>query len=284
LPLSYGGTANSVSNVVRVHRNTVIAFKTRVYLQMNNYSAALTEGNKIVSTTSPFISSTGVVYGLASTFSSIFVPPYSTSESVFSIAFTSTELPGTQNGLAVYYTIAPAGNQEYAINTNSPNWTNLTDFPVTDARRLLIRTATVGGVLYTFINKYPLSPNTDYAPIMRYAEVLLNVAEAEAKTNGVNTRAVALLNAVHRRSETTKTYAAADFANADAFVTQLLKERNMEFMGEGIRVMDILRKVQPFPAKASTVSTASAVQPNDPAYVWPIPQSEMATNTLIVQN
>jgi len=149
---------------------------------------------------------------------------------------------------------------------------------------VLTRTAVVGGVTYTFISKFTLSPNTDYAPVMRYAEVLLNVAEAEARVNGVNARAVALLNAVHKRSEPIKTYATTDFANADAFVTQLLKERNMEFMGEGIRVMDILRKVQPLPAKASTMSTATAVQPNEQAYIWPIPQTEVATNALIVQN
>ncbi len=284
LPMFYGTAANSVSNVTRIHRNTIIAFKTRVYLHMNNFTAALTEGNKIVSANAPFSATSGVTYSLAPTFASIFLPPYATSESIFSIAFTSTELPGTQNGFAVYYTIAPNGNQEYPMNTDSPNWKNTTDFPLSDARRQITRKSTVSGIEYTFLHKYPLNPNTDYAPIMRYAEVLLNVAEAEAKVNGVNQRAVSLLNAVHSRSESTKTYSVSDFANADAFIDQLLKERNMEFIGEGIRAMDITRKLKPFPAKGNTVASASAVQINDPAYVWPIPQTEMSSNSLIVQN
>ena len=58
----------------------------------------------------------------------------------------------------------------------------------------------------------------------------------------------------------------------------------MEFIGEGIRAMDITRKLKPFPAKGNTVASASAVQINDPAYVWPIPQTEMSSNSLIVQN
>ena len=38
----------------------------------------------------------------------------------------------------------------------------------------------------------------DWTPVIRYAEVLLNYAEAEARQNGVTTKAVSLLNEVQQ--------------------------------------------------------------------------------------
>lgn len=117
--------------------------------------------------------------------------------------------------------------------------------------------------------------------MIRYAEVLLNLAEAEAIKNGVNERAVALLNAVFQRSNPNATaYTVADFASKDAFVNRVLLERNIEFLGEGIRNMDTMRKLAPHDAKA----TVGSVQYTSIAYVWPIPQSEINTNSLVEQN
>jgi starch-binding outer membrane protein, SusD/RagB family len=282
LPLSHGGaTANNVLNVSRMHKNTVNALLSRVYLHMNNYPAALAAGNKIVSAGAPFNNTAGGVnYRLTATFPAIFAAPYTSSESMFSIPMTAAELPGTQNQLGYYFSRSTTGNNEYPINVASPAWSNTTDFPTTDARRLLVQTITLNNVEYIFLNKYPTFPHTDYAPVIRYAEVLLNVAEAEARVNGVNARAVALLNAVHQRSDAGKTYTIANFANVDAFVTQVLKERNMEFLGEGIRNMDITRKVVPFGAKGPV----PAVPPTSPAYIWPMPESEANTNNLLQPN
>jgi starch-binding outer membrane protein, SusD/RagB family len=281
LPLSHSaGTANSVLNVSRMHRNTVIALKSRVYLHMNNYAAVLTEGNKIVPATAPFVAGNGgVAFGLASTFGSIFVAPYTTAESIFSIPMTDAELPGTQNQLGYYFKTGSGGNNEYPINQQSPVWTNLTDFPATDARRLLTQTAEVSGATHVFLTKYMAFPHLDYAPVIRYAEVLLNVAEAEARQNGLTDRAVALLNAVYLRSNPDAA-PLGGFASVDAFVDRVMKERNMEFLGEGIRNMDTNRKVEPHGAKANI----PAVPPSAATYVWPIPQNELNTNNLIIQN
>jgi starch-binding outer membrane protein, SusD/RagB family len=281
LPLSHGGaTANNVLNLTRMQRNTVYAMLSRVYLHMNNYSAALAAGNNIVPASAPFVNSSGVAYQLVPSFANIFAAPYTSLESVFSIPMTDSELPGTQNQLGHYFSRSPTGNNEYPINVASPVWSNTTDFPETDARRLLVQPITLPAGDFIFLNKYPTFPHTDYAPVIRYAEVLLNVAEAEARVNGVNARAVALLNAVHHRSDKTKTYQVSDFANADSFVNQVMKERNMEFLGEGIRNMDITRKVAPFGAKGPV----PAVSPTSVAYIWPMPESEANTNNLLQPN
>ena len=42
--------------------------------------------------------------------------------------------------------------------------------------------------------------STDPAPMIRYAEVLLTLAEAEARQNGITTRALQLVNDVRNRS------------------------------------------------------------------------------------
>lgn len=278
LPLSHtAGAGNSDLNVTRMQRNTVIALLSRVYLHQNNYQKVLDEGNLMVPQAAPFVAANGgVAYGLAAEFAAIFASPYTSSESIFSIPMTPTELPGTQNQLGHYFSVPPAGNNEYPINESSPNWSNFTDFPADDARRLL--TATSDG--YKYINKYPSFPHTDYAPVIRYAEVLLNVAEAEARINGVNDRAVGLLNAVHKRSNPNGGFTVDQFASADAFVDQVMKERNMEFMGEGIRNMDIMRKVAPHGAKGPVPSVAAS----STSYIWPIPQNEMNTNNLVQPN
>ncbi len=282
LPLRHGsGAGNDVPNVSRMQRNTVYALLSRVYLHMNDFPAALAAGNNIVSTSAPFVNDKGgVQYGLAETFAQIFASPYTSSESIFSIPMTDAELPGTQNQLGHYFSAGAGGNNEYPLNPNSPVWTNLDEFPADDARRQLSVESTVSATDYVFVDKYPLFPHVDYAPVIRYAEVLLNVAEAEARVTGVNARAVALLNAVHQRSNPATTYEVGDFANADAFVARLMRERNIEFLGEGIRNMDIMRKV----ATIGPKGPVPAVPPTSSDYIWPIPQSEMNTNNLIVQN
>ncbi|MBL7727468.1 MAG: RagB/SusD family nutrient uptake outer membrane protein, partial [Dinghuibacter sp.] len=81
LPLTYG---SADSNVVRAHRNAAIALKTRVYLQMGQYNDVITEANKIVPATAPFVAATGVQHRLNNVFLNVFRASYTTTESIFS--------------------------------------------------------------------------------------------------------------------------------------------------------------------------------------------------------
>lgn len=150
-------------------------------------------------------------------------------------------------------------------------------FTVTDDRRQFVLVHTNNK---PYLNKYPAGPqSTDYAPILRYAEVLLTAAEAEARTAGVNQRALDLLNAVRTRSKGTA-YALTDFADADALVAAILKERRIEFMGEGLRNFDIMRLNNPFPAKGNV----AAIPASSTTYIWPMPSGELQVNKLLVRN
>ena len=60
----------------------------------------------------------------------------------------------------------------------------------------------------------------------------------------------------------------------------VLLERRIEFLGEGIRNIDIMRLNAPIPSKG----TISAVNPTETLYIWPIPAPELAANRLMTRN
>ena len=81
-----------------------------------------------------------------------------------------------------------------------------------------------------------------YDAVLRYAEVLLNKAEAYAELdyNQYRNQALGALNEIRNRvGLPSKT--AADAPDKDAFMTLLRKERSLELAGEGFRYWDLRR-------------------------------------------
>lgn len=280
LPSSY---SSAYLNTTRAHRNTVIALKTRVYLAMQKYAEVVTEANKIVSASAPFSAPSGVSHTLQADITNVFKPPYTTTESIFSMPMTTTsgDYPGTQNSLASYYSPTKAnggtGTGEYSLNLTGivadASW------KATDKRRTFIITSSNGK---KWLNKYnTASPYTDYVPVIRYAEVLLNLAEARVRsTSTVDAQAVALLNAVRNRSDASTTFTIASFSSANELIDAILRERRIELLGEGFRSSDLLRLGLPIPAK----STVIAVPASDARYIWPISANELLYNKLMTDN
>lgn len=273
LPLTY--TTPSL-NTTRAHRNTAIALKTRVFLTMQDYAKVITEANKIVAqNTAPFSATSGVAHALQASIASVFTTPYTTTESVLSMPMSSTagDNPGTQNQLG-YYWSKTTGNGEFSLNPSGiiadAGWT------ATDARRGFI--ATVAAKPYLDTKFKTPSPYTDWAPVIRYSEVLLNLAEALARTNaGVNVRALALLNAVRQRSDAATVLAPATQAD---LINAILLERRIEFLGEGLHNLDHMRLLLTIPAKGTVAAKAAGEQ----GYIWPISADEMSLNPLMTDN
>ncbi|MEZ0538763.1 RagB/SusD family nutrient uptake outer membrane protein [Fibrella arboris] len=282
LPSSYTAATD---NTTRAHKNTAIALKTRVYLSMQNYGAVITEANKIVSATAPFAAATGVAHRLQADVATVFTN-YTTTESIFSMPMTSTsgDSPGTQNQLAFYFSPTAAnggvGGGEYSLNPNGiitePTWT------ATDKRRQFIKTSGSGATAKSWWTKYKVaSPYTDYVPVIRYAEVLLNLAEAKVRsTNSVDAQAVALLSAVRNRSDAATTYTTASFPTSASLINSIMLEREIEFLGEGLRNNDLVRLLETIPAKG----TAPLKAASESGYIWPISSAELALNALITDN
>lgn len=153
---------------------------------------------------------------------------------------------------------------------------------VSDARSALVGVNVAGRKI---LRKFSIStaPFRDYVPVIRYAEVLLNYAEAMAH-NGDLTLAANLLKAVRNRSNPVYTFQPEMVENLDQLLDNILKERRIEFLGEGIRLMDLQRRVQPLPSKRGSIGVAPQVLPDARNYIWPIPSGELSTNKLCLPN
>lgn len=273
-PMVALSNGSAILNTTRIHRNTVIALKTRVLLHMNNFAAVVSEANKIVSSNAPFVAGTGVANALEANIATVFTAPWVTNESMFSMPMVATDAPGTQNGLGYYY--SPAANSSPDYSLTATGIISNPGFLSGDTRKNLLLIS--GGK--TWLNKFNVALFIDYVPVIRYSEVLLNLAEAESRAAGsVTARSIALLNAVRGRASG-GTYVAGDFADLTAFLDKIMLERNIEFLGEGIRNMDLMRTVSTIPGKA-TVNPVPSTSTN---YIWSIPLSEILANKAIVQN
>ncbi|HVI43243.1 MAG TPA: RagB/SusD family nutrient uptake outer membrane protein [Chitinophaga sp.] len=257
---------------------SAVALKTRAYLYMEQYDKVIAEAGKIVSATAPFNSPVG--YKLEPSIATVFTPKYGGPEAVLSMPFTQSpgDFPGTQTQLGYYFSPSSAGgNGEYSLSATGiiadAGW------KAADARRTFIVTAAGK----SWLLKYPQpSPYLDYIPVIRYAEVLLNLAEAKVRVaNAVDPTAIAILNAVRNRSDASTTFTAADFGTPAILIAAIQKEKHIELLGEGFRAAEIIRQGIPFPLKSSTVP---AVPPSVAGYIWPISSDELVYNKLCVDN
>lgn len=280
LPASYTVTA-AAENTTRAHRNTAIALKTRVYLSMGDYANVITEGTKLApQLTAPFSATSGVLHALQPNIATVF-SAYNTTESIQSFPMSAAvgDNPGTQNQLGFYFVrnLTNPGTAEYSLNPAGIIG-DLTGWPAADARRTLTFFNAATNKRFVFKYQQP-SPFLDWAPVIRYSEVLLNLAEALARRNsaGDAAKATALLNAVRQRSDASVTLAPA---NQAALIAAILLERRIEFLGEGLRNNDLMRLLQTIPAKGSVPAKA----PTDQGYIWPISATEMSLNKLMIDN
>ncbi len=276
-PLSYVSFGTSkYLNLTRIHRNTIIALKTRVYLHMHNWAQVVAESAKIVPNTAPFTASSGVAYTLNPVYADVFKSPHSTMETILSMPNTSANNAGTQNHLAHYF--GSGSSESYYLVKSAGSLYESMD--ATDARKLMMGTS--GG--NSFLTKYvDQSTRTDYVPVIRWAEVLLNRAEALVRGGGpIDAEVVGLLNAVRTRSFPTGAYDVTDFGTPQDFYDAILLERNMEFLGEGIRNMDLMRLGLTIPGKSSaSFGTVGAVDASNQSYIWPVPVNELSYNNLM---
>jgi hypothetical protein len=133
--------------------------------------------------------------------------------------------------------------------------------------------------------------------VIRYADVLLMMAEAEAnKSGGSLTTAVGYMNQVRARADVNlPLYGSAEMnvhypvSNLTEFMVALEHERKVELCGEQVRYMDLVRwgRLADFmtEVKPSCPKADQAALVFNPAkhYLWPIPQKEIDVNPNIEQ-
>ncbi|SHL84341.1 Starch-binding associating with outer membrane [Chitinophaga jiangningensis] len=289
-------------------QGAAIALKTRIKLHMQDYAGVIAEAAKL-GADKPAPTSSINSYALAADVTAPFASygNNNNTESVFSIA-NSVAANGDVNG-ALAPMFGPTSTSGRGLVGMSPNLYNAKFFAADDDRRkLMIRQTGAADVAkYVFSAKYTDYANrSDWAPILRYAEVLLNAAEAYSRT-GNNVQAYNLLKVVHNRSN-----AKADQTShlpdvMPGTITDLtlaiLNERRVEFFAEGRRWPDLHRlaldakygkggipaKVDPAALKidgsdydvnkTTPVATGiAAIEYSDYRFLWPFPATETASN------
>jgi starch-binding outer membrane protein, SusD/RagB family len=273
LPDSYSTNALNSS---RAHKASAIALKTRVYLVKGEFNNVITEAKKLVPDAPPFVYAAGnLAHRLELNIATVFSGSYVGPESIFSLPFNNVDAPDVQSSLAASYygavvlALNPAGIFANPVLSGSTS---------TDARKGLITIKNNQSVLAKFTKASV--PYTDYIPVIRYAEVLLNYAEAAAETNDL-AKATDLLSAVRRRSDALYAFTTAEIGTKDALINTILTERRIELLGEGFRTPDLQRRLQTLPSKSGAAGTAPAVDPSASNYIWPMPSDEISTNKLL---
>jgi hypothetical protein len=66
-------------------------------------------------------------------------------------------------------------------------------------------------------------------------------------------------------------------------VSSIWLERRIEFLGEGFRSNDLLRNMLTIPGKGSSSLTSPSVAPAQASYTFPLPNTEILTNKLLLQ-
>ncbi len=293
---------DAVSNdpIARASKGAAIALKTRVYLHMRDWKNVVAEAKKLE----------GGKFELEANPATPFTSYANNKESIFSIGNSSSD-NGTVNGAMSSMMSARSGGR--AICTSSPTLYNSTYWRADDKRRDLLYYRESDK--YYFCDKYKNpQTNEEYAPIIRYAEVLLNEAEALARDDSDpnnKTLAVAKLNEVRNRSlanPSTQAYQVSDFATIKDLVEAILWERRIEFHGEGRRWEDIHRLANDdlcpsggIPAKIDYNETkgigafvingevksewfnVQAIPYTDKRFLWPIPINDLVRNPVLAK-
>ncbi len=213
--------------ITRATSGAAVALKSRVQLHKGDWAATITEGEKLIN---------GTMYSLTDSPDGVFASNNNNTESIFSIENAPADNPGVNGSLPSMYSVVP-GRALIAI---SPILYNATWWTENDLRRTLLVDEAANGF---FSNKYrDVATQSDYNPIIRLAEVILNVSEAHAR-QGNTGEALELLNMVRNRAvvDESEQFDEGSFGNANELIEAILRERRIEFYSEGRRWADIHR-------------------------------------------
>lgn len=270
LPSSH---ATALLNTTRAHKNTAIALKTRVLLTKGDYPGVVAEAKKIVpQTQAPFSSTQNVPHYLMPNLEDVMVNQNTSPESILSMPFTELNMVGGQSALGHLYNVG----SEYFLSPNGIF--GHSQWRAEDDRRNMIRYHAQTD--RNFLTKFGKSaPFLQFMPVIRYAEVLLNYAEAAVETQNLDL-AYELLQAVHKRSDPDYDFPESLKQNGAELLEAIEIERRIELLGEGFRSNDLLRRLKTIPGKVGGGHVVEPVTPDMPNYIWPVSNNELINNKL----
>jgi len=261
--------ADAFTRVARATKGAATALLARLYLYKGDWTKANQMADLLIASPAAYALNAGNPV-LA------FRPPFTTKESIFSVAMSGADNPNTNASLGQHYGGGSLnGRGDISI---SVSYLNLMDTNV-DLRykgkggdALMERSPT--GVFWT--RKYA-GLTTDFVPVLRYAEIVLIKAEALANLAAtVDATAVTLVNSIRTRSS------AAPIApvTKQDLLDAIIKERRIELAFEGQGSLEFNRNKQDIPAHSSVPLQAWGTDYR----VLPIPKYDTDKNPGETQN
>ncbi len=229
------------------------ALKSRILLYQGNWAATITAANNVINE--------GLE--LAPEFSSLFEPQSETPEDIWRVAFTATEY-----NLSGYYYLSKAlgGRYEIAPTASLNNAYESGDARLAWSIRRDSRNRRFGA-------KWRTTEGAEDLHIIRFAEVLLNKAEAQVMQGDLS-GAVSTYNELRVRAGLAPHTLGVEVTTPTEVRNAVWLERRRELAFEGDRWADLVR----------TQRAATAL--NIPTFrtLFPIPQNEIDVAPKIVQN
>jgi len=247
-------------------KNAAQALLARVHFYAENYSAAESAANAV-------ISSMGGLSPTAS-FLDAWGGTGSKPDAIFEIIMTDVDNNGSDALGRMYI------NEGYGDYLPSDDLRLIID--ADDLRGNLFKPdSTLGGGLFGWdrMNKFPSTTGEDNTPVIRLSEVYL--IRAEARARGGN-ESGAIQDLMDVRSRAWPTAPTVTSSGAD-LIEEIITERRIELCFEGHRLWDLMRLKRDVVRTDCSSPVCNITYPND-RFILPIPVQELDANPKITQN
>ena len=241
---------------LQISLGAIRALRARVYLYQQNWTGAEAEANAVIA----------MGYALAPTYGALFTAEgTATSEDILRIAFTPTE----SSSLSYYYLHKNAGGRREMGPTTSIR----SAYEAGDDRR----TYSISNIGTTFyVSKYPSIVGTEHLHVIRFGEVILIKAEAQARL-GRLAEAITTVNALRVRAKLPPlVFGTANLTSQAQVLAAIEKERRLELAFEGDRWPDLVR--------LGTVVQVMNLASKPGQALYPIPQADRDVSQGLEQN
>lgn len=252
--------------VTRASAAAAHMMRMRVYMAMQDWDSAIAEGNAV----------TG--YSLAADVAELYgQDTYKNNEIIFALPMSTQDNPNTQMSAA-----------EYFCAKATVCWLDLEGGIMSQPGYFLAKDQRIAKLVtepdnngYRYSMKFvDYGQKLDWLPLMRYAETKLNLAECYVHKSDGTAQARANLKEVRSRSiSPADDVFSVDDLSGGNLTTAIYNERRLEFICEGMRGIDIIRRGETFVKENSSISISIA--PSNEYYTWPITDSEKTYNKAI---
>jgi hypothetical protein len=239
----------------RATKAAAYMLKMRVLMAMESWPAAIQAGEAVSG------------YQLVSNVVSMWRTPYTTNETIFSFGMSGNDYPNTQRSAWEYYY-----NGRLCLIDKSSGVMSKPAYSLAADKRAAFDN---NGRL----TKYDASGSDTHGrfiaiPIFRFAETKLNLAECYARNNNEGAARNALNDVRSRSIDPADDIINVTTLSGAALLEAITNEKRLEFIGEGMRGIEIIRKGENFIKQGGALNIA----PGSIFYTWPIPEAERVNN------